>query len=293
MHNLNWDDLRILLTVADTGSQSAAATRLAINQTTISRRLRQLEQQYGKPLLHRQRYGYSFTHEAELLIEQARKMEYHALEIARAQANSQRHELSGKVIVSSTEMVLRYMIAPKLIEFRQCFPHIELELLADDRIVSLSHMEADIALRYVNSKQQDLVQRRLLTFKYRYFASSSYLQQYPVNEQQQLNGHQLLKFEHKTYLYTPQQQRDLKNNKVVLRSNHIDLLIDACCNGLGILSIQEIFGRQMPDLQMIMLPPHREATLWIASHKDNRHLPAIRAVIDFIVKISQQAIDKI
>ncbi|MDE1464145.1 LysR family transcriptional regulator [Spartinivicinus poritis] len=288
MHNLNWDDLRLLLAVADTGSQSAAASRLDINQTTISRRLRQLEHQYGKPLLQRQRYGYNFTEEAELLIEQARKMEEHVLEITRAQVNRQRIEPAGKVVVSSTEMVLRYMIVPMLAEFRQRYPCIELVLLADDRVVSLSHMEADIALRYVNSEQQDLVQRRLHTFQYRYFASLDYLQQNPVDETQQLRGHQLLKFEHKAYRYSAQQKHDLANNEVVLRSNHIDVLIDACCNGLGILSIQEKFGMQIPGLQMIMLPPHREASLWIVSHKDNCHLPAIRAVIDFIVEISEQ-----
>lgn len=293
MHGLNWDDLRILLAVADTGSQSAAAARLGINQTTISRRLRQLEQQYGKPLLQRQRYGYSFTEEAKLLIRQARKMEHHALEIARAQVNSQRSEPKGEVIISSTDMVLKYMIAPMLTEFRQRYPRIELVLLTDDKIVSLSHMEADIALRYVNSEQQGLAQRRLLTFQYRYFASPDYLQRYPIDIQQQLSGHRLLKFEHKTYHYNPEQQRDLDNNEVVLRSNHIDMLIDACRQGLGILSVQEQFGKRIPGLQIIMLPPHREVSLWIASHKDNRHLPAIRAVIDFIVEACEHWLQEI
>lgn len=287
MHNLNWDDLRILLAVADTGSQSAAASRLEINQTTISRRLRQLEQDYGKPLLLRQRYGYGFTDEADLLIAQARKMEHHALEIARAQVNADRKELLGKVVVSSTDMVLRYLIAPTLKTFRQKYPQLELVLLSEERVVSLSHMDADIALRYGSSEQVDLVQRRLLTFKYRYFASDDYLKQNPVNVQQSLSGQKLLKFEHKSYRYTSQQLQDLDNNEVVLRSNHIDMLIDACLGGLGLLSLQEQFGEQISGLQKVMLSPHRESSLWIVSHKDNRHIPAIAAVADFIIEHSE------
>ncbi len=287
MHNLDWDDLRILLAVADTGSQSAAASRLEINQTTISRRLRQLEQDYGKPLLLRQRYGYGFTDEADLLIAQARKMEHHALEIARAQVNADRKELLGKVVVSSTDMVLRYLIAPTLKTFRQRYPQLELVLLSEERVVSLSHMDADIALRYGSSEQVDLVQRRLLTFKYRYFASDDYLKQNPVNVQQSLSGQKLLKFEHKSYLYTSQQLQDLDNNEVVLRSNHIDMLINACLGGLGLLSLQEQFGEQISGLQKVMLSPHRESSLWIVSHKDNRHIPAIAAVADFIIEHSE------
>ncbi len=288
MHNLNWDDLRILLAVSDTGSQSAAASQLHINQTTISRRLRQLEQGYGRPLLQRQRQGYCFTDEALVLIEQARKMEQHVLEIARAQANQQRTEPQGQVIVSSTDMVLKYMLSPMMAEFQRRYPKIELVLLTNDKLVSLAHMEADIALRYISSEQQDIAQKKLLTFQYYYYASEAYLQRFPVDESQSLTGHRLLKFEHKAYRYNPQQLIDIDNNQVVLRSNHADFLIDACLQGLGVLSLQQQFGQRIPGLKMIQLPHHREVSLWIASHKDNRHLPAIRAVLDFISEGSER-----
>lgn len=288
MHNINWDDLRILLMVADTGSQSAAAERSGVNQTTISRRLRQLEKDYGQPLLHRQKKGYDFTCEARLLIEQARKMESHMLEIARARANDQRSELEGQVVVSSTDMVLRYMIAPLLSEFRQRHPGIELVLLSNDEVVSLSHMEADIALRYVRSEQQDIVQRKLITFQYRYFASPEYLDKYPVDESQPLQGHQMLKFDHRKYRYNPQQLEDFSNNHIVLRSNHVDTLIDACKQGLGVMSIQQQYGVQIPGIRMLSIPPHREVSVWVASHKDNSHLPAIRAVKAFIVEAGER-----
>ena len=288
MHNINWDDLRILLAVSDTGSQSAAADHLEINQTTISRRLRQLEQNYGQPLLQRQRKGYVFTDEANLLIEQARKMEAHMLEIARAQANDRRSELKGQVVVSSTDMVLRYMIAPVLSEFRQRYPGIELVLLSNDEVVSLSHMEADIALRYIRSEQLDIVQRKLITFKYSYFASPAYLAKYPVDDSIPLQGHKILKFAHKKYQYNPQQLKDFANNEIVLTSNHVDMLIDACCQGLGVMTLQQQYGVQIPGIRMLKFPPHREVSVWIASHKDNSRLPAIHAVKEFIIEASER-----
>ncbi|MBB1487742.1 LysR family transcriptional regulator [Oceanospirillum sediminis] len=288
MHNMNWDDLRILLAVSNTGSQSAAADHLGINQTTISRRLRQLEQNYGQPLLQRQRKGYVFTDEANLLIEQARKMEAHMLEIARAQANDRRSELKGQVVVSSTDMVLRYMIAPVLSEFRQRYPGIELVLLSNDEVVSLSHMEADIALRYIRSEQLDIVQRKLITFQYSYFASPDYLDKYPVDESVPLQGHRILKFEHIKYRYNSQQLQDFDNNEIIMRSNHADLLIDACRQGLGIISLQQQYGMQISGLRMLNIPPHRNVSVWIASHKDNRRLPAIHAVKEFIIEASER-----
>ena len=287
MHDMNWDDLRILLAVADTGSQSAAASQLGVNQTTISRRLRQLEEDYGVPLLERQRTGYTFTPEAQLLIDQARKIEQHVLDIARKRANRSRDTLQGRVVIHSTDMVLRYLIAPMLERFYQKYPAIDLVLLTGDDLISLSHMEADIAIRYVRSEQLDIVQKRLFTFQYHYFASPDYLERHPVDLSEPLKGHQLLKFEHPAYRPSPEQLRHFEDNMIVLRSNYIEFMIDACRRGHGLMSLQRQFGIRIEGLQEVGLPAHREVPLWLACHRDNRKLPAIRAVLDFISEFTE------
>lgn len=287
MHDINWDDLRIMLAVADTGSQAAAATQLGVNQTTISRRLRQLETDYGLALLARQRSGYTFTPEAQLLIDQARRMEQHVLDIARNRANRNRNSLQGRVVIHSTDMVLRYLLSPMLTAFYQRYPGIELVLLTGDDLISLSHMEADIAIRYVRSEQQDIVQKRLFTFQYHYFASPAYLEQHPLDPTQVLTGHKLLKFEHPAYRTSPDQLRHFEDNAVVLRSNYIEFMIDACRRGHGLMSLQRQFGDRIEGLVDVGLPPHREVPLWIACHRDNRKLPVIRAVLDFISEATE------
>ena len=287
MHNMNWDDLRILLAVADTGSQSAAALKLGVNQTTISRRLRQLEEDSAIPLLERQRTGYRFTEDAQLLVDQARKIEQHVLDIARKQANRSRDTLQGRVVIHSTDMVLRYLIAPMLERFYQQYPGIDLVLLTGDDLISLSHMEADIAIRYVRSEQLDIVQKRLFTFQYHYFASPDYLERHPVDPSVPLTGHQLLKFEHPVYRTSPEQLRHFEDNEIVLRSNYTEFIIDACRRGHGLMSLQRQFGVHIEGLQEVGLPAHREVPLWLACHRDNRKLPAIRAVLDFIGEYTQ------
>ena len=58
---MNWDDLRLFLEVARTGSISGAAKQLDVQHSTVSRRLRKLEQQLGARLLERKNSGYELT----------------------------------------------------------------------------------------------------------------------------------------------------------------------------------------------------------------------------------------
>ena len=57
----DWNDLRFLLAVARDGSTIAAARSLGVNQSTVQRRLVELERRLGQPLAERQAGGYRLT----------------------------------------------------------------------------------------------------------------------------------------------------------------------------------------------------------------------------------------
>jgi molybdate transport repressor ModE-like protein len=72
--HIPWDDLHILLMVAETGSLSAAAMKLGVTQPTITRRIAALEERVGEPLVVRKATGATLTAFGERLLEPLRRM---------------------------------------------------------------------------------------------------------------------------------------------------------------------------------------------------------------------------
>ena len=99
MHNVNWDALQAFLAVARTGRISAAARRLDVEHTTISRRLAALEAALGVPLFYRTNTGYTLTAHGRNALMQAEAMEHAALALmARAREGSS--VIAGRVRVA-------------------------------------------------------------------------------------------------------------------------------------------------------------------------------------------------
>src|SRR5512140_280737 len=96
-----WDDVRLFLAVAETGSLSGAAQRLRIGQPTVSRRLAALEYSMGAKLFLRSVNGASLTVAGERLLAPARKMAEWAGEVGRA-AESTDQSPRGLVRVTSS-----------------------------------------------------------------------------------------------------------------------------------------------------------------------------------------------
>ena len=63
----NWDDLRIFLTVAQSGSLTVAAQVLKIDPATVSRRIARLEHAHSTPLFSKSPKGYDLTEAHPLL----------------------------------------------------------------------------------------------------------------------------------------------------------------------------------------------------------------------------------
>ena len=65
MHNMNWDNLRYVLMVANKGSIAAAARELEVNRTTVLRRIDQFQRSLNCRLFDRSENGYVLTPEAD------------------------------------------------------------------------------------------------------------------------------------------------------------------------------------------------------------------------------------
>ena len=159
---MQWDDLRIFLAVSREGSISGAAKRLAVQHSTVSRRLRALEESLATPLLKRKTSGYELTEAGEDLRLSASKIEAHILEFEGA-LGGQESGVSGELRVTAINNMASSILMPMFTRFSANFPDIELHVQVSNKFVRLAERDADIAIRLTNSPMDTLIGTRLAT----------------------------------------------------------------------------------------------------------------------------------
>jgi DNA-binding transcriptional LysR family regulator len=158
MH-ISWNDVELLLAVAETGSVSAAAKRLKTTQPTVSRRLSDLEAGLGEALFTRSVEGTTPTSFGERMLPAARRMAEAAGEVGRVAAGAESTP-KGVVRVTAPPGVAYVFLAPVAARLRALLPDVRLEVAATTAYVDLARREADLALRMQavdRPAQRDLV----------------------------------------------------------------------------------------------------------------------------------------
>ncbi|HEX9449282.1 MAG TPA: LysR family transcriptional regulator, partial [Dongiaceae bacterium] len=157
----DWNDLRLVLAISRAGSLTGAAPALGVNHSTAFRRLNNLEEQLGVRLFERLPGGlYQATAAGDRMAETAERVESEAAGLDRDIAGRD-HRLTGQLRVTSSETLAHRLLTCQLARFRAAHPGIVVELTIDNRILSLSRREADIALRPARPKEGDLFGRKL------------------------------------------------------------------------------------------------------------------------------------
>lgn len=162
--NTNWDDLKYLLALSQTGTLAAAAERLGTNATTVSRRIKRLEAEFGFPLFERSGDGWSATLASVELIDTARQIHR---SITRTQNDMLRDasKLRGTLVISGFPYVNDLALAPHIGPFLQDHPDLNVEIEYAPKPHSLALGEADIALRAARPQTGKLMTRKLATFR--------------------------------------------------------------------------------------------------------------------------------
>ena len=159
---LPWDDLRVVLAVAEAGSLAGAGRRLGASHATVFRRLGDVERRLGVRLFERSRLGYAPTDAGEELAEAARRIE---AEVHDAERRIVGRDLrpAGVVRVTTTDSLMVGLVSPILAAFRRLYPGIVLEVVVSNQVFSLSRREADVAIRSSSAPPETLVGRRVAT----------------------------------------------------------------------------------------------------------------------------------
>ncbi|UYV37867.1 LysR family transcriptional regulator [Rhodobacteraceae bacterium D3-12] len=170
--DLNWNDLRFLLALSRAHTLVGAARHLGVDETTVSRRLRALEQATGLVLLQPGvGRAITLTPAAHRLADIATAMEGESRAL-NALVSDHSGTPTGRIRLTATPMIVNRLIAPALPEFAAAHPGLSLALLPDGRDYDLARHEADLALRLARPSHggQTLTTRRIARLTYAAFA---------------------------------------------------------------------------------------------------------------------------
>lgn len=143
----DWNDLRHFLAVARHGSTIAAAKALHLSQSTVHRRLAELEKRIGRNVVIRHATGYRLT-------EFGAELKPWAEQVEKAIASLERYLVAaddtptGSVRVTCSESIgYRLMQSPLLETFHSRHPGLRVELIMSDHFLDIAKGEADVAIR--------------------------------------------------------------------------------------------------------------------------------------------------
>lgn len=155
MHRHNWDDLRFVLSVAETGSVSAAARALGVNHATVLRRVAAFEERNGIAVFLRTPTGYEVPGDRRPLIEAAREAAAAHLAIARLAAGV-RSPLEGAVRITSTDTFCSTVLPAAIARIRAEAPDLRLDLMSSNAHADLARVEVEIAVRPAAALPEEL-----------------------------------------------------------------------------------------------------------------------------------------
>lgn len=284
----DWNDPRLVLAVERAGSLTAAAKALGINHSTAFRRLNALEARLGVRLFERLPAGsYQATSAGERMAAAAERMEDEALALDRDIAGRD-HRLSGRLRVTSSETLAFRTLTRHLAAFRQAHPGIVVELAIDNRVLSLSRREADIALRPIRPKEGDLWGRKLADVAWTLYGARTYLDANggPLSAPDELGRHALIGWEETVLgiLAADWLSRSAPAEAFVYRTSSLVNQLVAAKAGIGLALLPCYLGDGEADLARSLPGPVPELTgeLWIVTHAELKGTARVRAFFDLV-----------
>lgn len=283
----DWNDLRYFLAVAQHHSTTAAGRALKVDQSTVQRRLAELERRIGQPLVKRHPTGYRLTEFGQLLLPHAQDVERAVLGLQQNIGGAQR-EITGMVRVTCPEpLVYRITASPLLERFHARYPGLKVEFLMSDRYLDLTKGEADIALRSGDPQDGQLIGRKIADSLWAVYGSRKYVQQHgSPQDLDDLAGHPLVGLDDSMSNHRASQwlRQAVPNGKVVARNNSVLGLISSVRAGVGLAALPTALGDAEPDLVRVLGPIPELARVWrILTTPELRRSPRVGVFFDFVV----------
>ncbi|NVJ97175.1 MAG: LysR family transcriptional regulator [Alphaproteobacteria bacterium] len=284
----DWNDMRYFLELARRGKLAAAALRLGVDHTTVSRRISALEEALEVKLFDRVNRAYVLNSDGRRLLSYAEKMEANSValmdEVTPVSTGPQ-----GTVRLSTPEAFGSQFLARHCASFRQRNPGITLELVAETRSLNLSRREADAAITLAEPSHGRSTSEKAGLYRLRLYAAPSYLQQHPpIVSLRDLQHHYFIWYVD-DLLPVPELQmldKAISDPHVIFRTTSVTGQANAAEAGLGIALLPCYLADRMKGLTPV-LPGEISVLrdLWLVVHDDLRPQPHMDQVCTFLTTL--------
>lgn len=289
---LNWDDLRIVLAIAEHGTLAGAAVRLRISHPTLSRRLRQIERRLGTRLFERTPTSLRLTAAGEDMRQLALRLRDDIAALER-RIGGRDAGPGGPIRLTAPDAVSEYLLPGILAELCREHAGLTIDLVVSNQVLSLAQRAADIALRITSSPTETLRGRRVGTVAMAIYAARNL----PVSEilgetLGTFTGIPWVGFDAALACSGPGTwvAHNIPESDIRFRANTLLGAAQAVRSGIGCGLLPCFVGGSIPDLVRIGAPlPALSVPLWLLVHPEMARLPRIRRACDALAAKLKQA----
>jgi len=251
---LNWDDYRVFLDLARTGSLTGAATSLKIDPATVGRRIARLEAALGAKLFDKLARGYQLTQAGSDLqahIEQIERTE----KIARGLLQKASGKISGNFRVGAPDGLSNFVLPCVVASINKSHPDLDIQILSLPRVFNLSRREVDLAIMVTPPKVGRFVTKKIVDYNLCLAAHKDYLEAAPeIGTKADLKDHTIVGYipdlvfdpslDHMAQV-RPERAPNLASNSVAVQMQMLNL-------GAGVGFAHDFALAHYPDIRPIL-----------------------------------------
>lgn len=284
---MDWDYLRYIRALAIGGTLAKAGELLGVHQTTVLRRLDQMEESMSVQFFERSRDGLHLTPVGETAFREAERLAIEMENLERKLVGQDSAPV-GKVRLAAEDAMMNALLSPILAELVREFPDIELETLTDNDVANLSHREADLTLRSENKPQATLEGERIAAIESAVYGAARYCR---GHRNMDIENHPegclwILPDETFSHLATGRWYRKhLKNVTSFIRCNSLQSMHALAKAGAGLAVLPCYLGEGTRELRRLSDPLEGESVdLWLHVNQDTQQMARVRIVMEYLVE---------
>jgi DNA-binding transcriptional LysR family regulator len=298
---MDMNDTLVFIKVIEAGSFTAAARDLRQPKTTVSRKIRELEQRLGVQLLHRTTRRLGLTEAGTTYFQHCKQIPQVLIDAEEAVGQLQ-GKPRGTLRITASYSLTVSVLAPLLGEFRALYPGVNIDLVLSHRTLDLIDEEIDIALRMGNLPDSSMAARQLVVLPNRIYASPAYLERHgepshPLELRQHFALVTRVARNGSSYAWPMSDGGPHENYEIspVIEADDPELLKEPLFAGAGLMMATDMIMQRhaMEGLVRPILPGWlgRCPTLHAVFPRGHVQPPKLRAFIDFLVARLESSVE--
>lgn len=281
-----WEGLDEFVAVAETGRFTAAAERLGLSSSHVSRQVARLEERLQTRLFYRSTRKVALTEAGQTFLQHCQRLVDARDEALRA-VNDLTGEPKGLLRMTCAVAYGERFIVPLVNEFMARHPQLRVEIELSNRPLDLVHEGLDLAIRLGRLQDSRLVATRLAPRVMYLCAAPSYLERYGrPHSLSELGRHNCLIGSSDQWSFLAEGREQTVRVQGNWRCNSGEAVLDAALRGFGLCQLPDYYvlehlqnGRLVSLLEQHQ-PPN--TAVW-AIYPQQRHLsPKVRQLVDFL-----------